>query len=54
MANLCIDQAFTDDQIAETLNVDVDLVLEALEFWEKEGVLELTSDGVFRVLDEER
>ncbi|KAJ8661507.1 hypothetical protein O0I10_002773 [Lichtheimia ornata] len=48
------DQAFTDDQIAETLNVDVDLVLEALEFWEKEGVLELTSDGVFRVLDEER
>ncbi|KAI7887087.1 hypothetical protein K492DRAFT_202712 [Lichtheimia hyalospora FSU 10163] len=48
------DQAFTDDQIADTLNVDVDLVLEALEFWEKERVIELTSDGVFRVLNEER
>ncbi|KAI8140035.1 hypothetical protein BJV82DRAFT_672133 [Fennellomyces sp. T-0311] len=46
------DQRHTDEEIASKINVDLDKVMNSLEYWEKEGIIVLASDCKYQLVEE--
>ncbi|KAI9276817.1 hypothetical protein BDA99DRAFT_119205 [Phascolomyces articulosus] len=46
------DQRYTDEEVAKKTNLDLTKVMESLEYWEKEGILILSSDSKYQLVEE--
>ena len=47
-----IDQRYTDEEIANKIHIDLNKVMDSLEYWEKEGILILSNDSKYQLVEE--